>query len=110
MSSTKAATTTATAKATTTKTAAAKSSTLVIKKGRNYSLNMVLNVRTGPGLNYKNVKWSKLTADGKRHSTGSSQARLKKGTVVTCLEVRGNWMRIPSGWICCKPGNLSAAK
>ena len=107
---TKAATTTATAKATTTKTAAAKSSTLVIKKGRNYSLNMVLNVRTGPGLNYKNVKWSKLTADGKRHSTGSSQARLKKGTVVTCLEVRGNWMRIPSGWICCKPGNLSAAK
>ena len=83
---------------------------LVVKKGKNYVLNMVLNVRTGPGTNYKNVLRKNLTADGKKHAVMSTEGRLKKGTVVTCLEVRGNWMRIPSGWICCKPGNVSASK
>ena len=79
---------------------------LVIKVGNNYYLTKTLNVRTGPGLNYPNVKRKNLTKDAKKHATMSSDARLKKGTEVTCLEVRGSWMRIPSGWICCKPGNV----
>ena len=100
--------TTTTAKATTKTTA--KSTPLVIKKGKNYVLKEVLNVRTGPGTNYKIVKRSNLTKDAKKHATMSSDAKLKKGTVVTCLQVSGNWMRIPSGWICCKPGNVAASK
>ena len=74
--------------------------------GENYYLAKTLNVRTGPGINYKNVKRKNLTKDAKKHATKSSDARLKKGTEVTCLEVKGTWMRIPSGWICCKPGNI----
>lgn len=80
---------------------------LAIIVGENYYLAKTLNVRTGPGLTYKNVKRKNLTKDGKKHATKSSAAKLRKGTEVTCLEVRGNWMRIPSGWICCKPGNIT---
>lgn len=80
---------------------------LKIIVGENYFLAKILNVRTGPGLDYKNVKRKNLTKDAKKHATKSSDAKLKKGTEVTCLEVRGNWMRIPSGWICCKPGNIT---
>ena len=76
------------------------------KVGRDYTLRKILNVRTGPGLQYKNVLRKNLTPDGKKHATRSKKGRLKRGTVVTCLKVRGEWMRIPSGWICCKPGNL----
>ena len=76
------------------------------KVGRDYTLRKVLNVRKGPGLQYDNVLRKDLTPDGRKHATKSKKGRLKKGTVVTCLKVRGKWMRIPSGWICCKPGNL----
>lgn len=99
----------ATTTSTTTSTAVAASS-FKIQVGKDYVLQQTLNVRTGPGINYKNVKRSNLTADGKRHATKSAKARLKQGTVVTCLEVRGDWMRIPSGWVCCKPGNVKPAK
>lgn len=84
----------------------AKAKTIKYKAGKNYTLKMVLNVRTGPGKNFPNVKRKNLTKDGKKHATKSKYGRLKKGTVVTCLKVKGEWMRIPSGWICCKPGNL----
>ena len=47
-----------------------------------------------------------LSPDGKLHATKSRLGRLRAGTEVTCLKVKGNWMRIPSGWICCKPGNI----
>lgn len=76
------------------------------KAGKDYTLTRVLNVRKGPGLNYKNVLRKDLTPDGRKHATNSKYGRLKKGTEVTCIKVKGNWMRIPSGWICCKPGNL----
>jgi len=80
---------------------------LKIIVGENYFLAKELNVRTGPGLDYKILKRTALTKDAKKHAAKSSDARLKKGTEVTCLEVKGNWMRIPSGWICCKPGNIN---
>ncbi|MBQ0041123.1 MAG: hypothetical protein KBS56_03755 [Clostridiales bacterium] len=30
---------------------------------------------------------------------GKKKARFRKGTVVTCLEVHKDWIRIPSGWM-----------
>jgi len=74
--------------------------------GRIYALQDHMNVRTGPGTNYPIKQVSELTADGKRHATRSTgAATLRKGTEVTCLEVYGDWMRIPSGWVCCRQGN-----
>ena len=102
--STAAATTTKTSDKTT--TAKTSSTAITIKVGKNYILTKTLNVRTGPGLNYKNVKRKNLTKDAKKHATKSPEGRLRKGTEVTCLQVSGVWMRIPSGWICCKAGNL----
>ena len=102
---------TTTKKSTTTKkkTTKKKSTKLVIKAGKDYKLKKALYVRKGPGKKYKIKKRSQLTEDGKKHSKKSSKAILKKGTVVTCLEVKGNWMRIPSGWICAKKGNIKKA-
>lgn len=75
--------------------------------GRNYTINVSdgLRVRTGPGTNYRQKRRDELTPDGKRHAIRGPYACLQNGTVVTCLQISGNWMRIPSGWICCKMGN-----
>ena len=50
-------------------------------------------------------KRSELTPDGKRHARAGIYAVLAAGTRVTVLEVRGNWARIPSGWVCIWQGN-----
>lgn len=76
------------------------------KAGKNYKLAKALYVRKGPGTKYKKVKRKNLTADGKKHAKKGKYAKLKKGTEVTCLKVKGNWMKIPSGWVSCKKGNL----
>ncbi len=57
-----------------------------------------LHVRKGPSIRYRSVPYSGLTANAKAHAL--SNGCLKKGTRVTVLETRGNWARIPSGWIC----------
>ena len=57
-----------------------------------------LCVRKGPGTGYSRVSYSGLTANAKSHAL--SNGCLKQGTRVTVLETRGNWARIPSGWIC----------
>lgn len=65
-----------------------------------------VNVRKGPGTNYAIKQVKEMSADGKTHCTKSSgYATLKKGTRVTCVSVKGDWMQIPSGWICCKQGS-----
>lgn len=92
------------------KTTTGKKTTIVVKKWKDYVIRMDLNVRKGPGKKYAIKSRSSLTKDALKNSVkGTNKARLKKGTVVTCLEVKGDWMLIPSGWICCKPGNLSYA-
>lgn len=48
----------------------------------NYKTKTNLNVRSGAGTNYKIKKI------------------YKKGTVFTALEIKGNWARTPSGWVC----------
>ena len=83
------------------------SKTITIKKGKNYKLAKNQSVRKGPGKKYAVKKRSQLTKDAKKHTVSSSKAVLKKGTVVTCLQVKGNWMKIPSGWVCCKKGYIT---
>lgn len=80
----------------------------LFKTGKTYTVQVNdLNVRTGPGTNYRKKKKSELTADGQKHADAEGQ--LKKGTKVTCQETRKNgkqtWMRIPSGWVCAHTGS-----
>ena len=56
-----------------------------------------LCVRKGPGTGYARISYSGLTANAKSHAL--SNGCLKRGTRVTVMEVRGNWARIPSGWV-----------
>ena len=51
------------------KTASSASKRIKYKVGRDYTLRKVLNVRTGPGLQYKNVLRKNLTPDGRKHAT-----------------------------------------
>ena len=71
--------------------------------GKNYTLQVDLNVRTGAGISYKIKTYNELTEDGKKHAYVQTNAVLKKGTVVTCLEIIKNgqdiWLKIPSGYI-----------
>lgn len=61
-----------------------------------------LNVRTEPSMNGKIKTWKELTLNaraqnkalGNEHCNG-----LLNGTIVDVAEVRGEWGRIPSGWI-----------
>ena len=74
------------------------------KVGSTYTLQTNLKVRTGPGTNYKQKKRSELTKDGQEHALSGTYAVLKKGTKVTCKEVKSTWMKTPSGWLCTKQG------
>ena len=60
-----------------------------------------LRVRTGPGTGYATKSRKKLTANAKTNAYANGT--LKKGTRVTCKDVRkvGSdiWIKIPSGWI-----------
>lgn len=71
------------------------------KVGNVYTLLYNMNVRSKPAGTIK--KRSDLTPNAKLHAMVSKDAILKKGTKVTCKEVRkvGGiiWIRIPSGWI-----------
>lgn len=72
------------------------------KVGTTYTLAAdALRVRTGAGTNYAAKSYSQLTANAKQNAY--SNGCLKKGTRVTCQEVKtvGSdiWIRIPSGWI-----------
>jgi len=82
-----------------------KTKKITYKVGGTYTLQTALKVRAGAGTSKRWLKTSELTADGKKNSTGSTYAVLKKGTKVTCQKISGNWMKIPSGWICTRSGN-----
>lgn len=60
-----------------------------------------LRVRTGPGTGYAAKSRKQLTVNAREHAY--SNGTLKKGTRVTCKDVRkvGSdiWIKIPSGWI-----------
>ena len=74
--------------------------------GKNYTLQDNMFVRTGAGTFFSIKSFQELTEDGKKHALVQEvgkNAVLKKGTIVTCLEVikEGSniWLRIPSGFV-----------
>lgn len=76
----------------------------IYKIGSNYTLQVDLYVRsTAAGTK---LKYDALTLDAKNNARYDNYgcAILKKGTVVTCKEVKqlatSTWIKIPSGWIC----------
>ena len=97
---------------TTSSSTKSKQTTTSYKVGKTYTLQDNMYVRAGAGTGYKIKKVSQLTADGKAHATSTkstANAVIKKGTKVTCYEVKvvGTyiWIRIPSGWVCAKKGS-----
>lgn len=60
-----------------------------------------LSVRTGAGTNNPEKSYEELSSNAQQHA--HDNGRLKKGTRVTCKDVRkiGSdiWIKIPSGWI-----------
>lgn len=68
--------------------------------GKNYKVQVDLNVRAGAGTNYRIKNYNELTIDGKNHCYKQTNAVLKPNTTVTCLNVYiGNneiWLKIPS--------------
>lgn len=63
----------------------------------------VLNVRTGPGKNYRRKSYAQLTDDARKQikaKLGYGANGYVKGMVCTVYEVEGSWGRTPSGWIC----------
>lgn len=74
--------------------------------GQVYTLQNNMYIRREP--NGEKLRISELTKNGKDNAFEDSDgsAVIKRGTKVTCKEVRipakAIWMRIPSGWICAK--------
>ena len=68
--------------------------------GKNYKVQVDLNVRTGAGTNYRIKNYNELTIDGKNHAYKQTNAVLKPNTTVTCLNVyigdNEIWLKIPS--------------
>ncbi len=63
----------------------------------------LLNVRSGPGINYKIKKFNELTpnANLQNYTLGKTKLNgLTKGVIVTVSQVQGRFGKIPSGWIC----------
>lgn len=62
-----------------------------------------LNVREGAGTNYRIKTFDEFTPNAREqilNLCGYKANCLVKGVIATVSEVRGNWGKIPSGWIC----------
>lgn len=88
------------------KTAAKPAVTKRLVVGKDYKLKKALYVRRGPGTNYAIKKRAWLSSSARKYCYNKTKAMFKKNTVVTCLEVKGDWIRVPSGWVCAKKGNI----
>ena len=64
----------------------------------------VLNVRTGAGTKHGKKTFNQLTANAQKQikelNSGKAVNGLVEGCVCTVSEVKDNWGKIPSGWIC----------
>ena len=59
-----------------------------------------MNVREEPSKKSRILEASELSDEDKAKAAEGDDAVLRKGSTVTCLETKGNWIRIGSGWIC----------
>lgn len=63
----------------------------------------VLTVRSGAGTNYSWKEYSQLTSNAQRqilNECGYKPNGLVKGVQCDVSQIKGNWGKIPSGWIC----------
>lgn len=77
--------------------------TIKYKQGMYRVTADVLNVRSGPGTTYPAKSYSELTADAQRQvlkCAGKKRNGYVKGVECIVLEVKGNWGKTYSGWIC----------
>lgn len=69
-----------------------------------YKVNAsLLNVRTGPGINYKAKKYNQLSQNARKQNKALGNAKAngyKKGVICTVTKVKNNWGLTNSGWIC----------
>ena len=69
-----------------------------------YKVNAsLLNVRTGPGTNYKAKKYNQLSQNARKQNKALGNAKAngyKKGVICTVTKVNNNWGLTNSGWIC----------
>lgn len=69
-----------------------------------YEVNCnVLTVRKGPGTNYDWLRYSQLTSNAQKqvlNECGYKPNGLVKGVQCDVSQIKGNWGKIPSGWIC----------
>ena len=69
-----------------------------------YKVNAsLLNVRTGPGTNYKAKKYNQLSQNARKQNKALGNAKAngyKKGVICTVTKVNKNWGLTNSGWIC----------
>ena len=70
----------------------------------NYTVTAsLLHVRSGAGTNYPIKNYRQLTSNARsqNRAKGNYYANgLLRGVNVTVSQVKGNWGKIPSGWIC----------
>ncbi len=74
-------------------------------KPGNYKVTkaLLLNVRQGPGTNFQKLLFDELTEDAKKKVlllSGSKADGYVKNLTFTVFEVKKNWGRTPSGWVC----------
>ena len=65
-----------------------------------YILKDDMKVRKGPSADSEWIRTSELDEADKDKALKEDNAILAKGSSVECLEEDGDWVRIPSGWIC----------
>ena len=63
----------------------------------------LLNVRKGAGTNFEKLVFDELTEDAKKKIlllSGQKADGYVNGLAFSVFEVKGNWGRTPSGWVC----------
>ncbi len=68
--------------------------------GKEYILKDEMSVREEPSTDSAVRKASELAEEDRDKAVEGEDAVIAKGSTVKCLEASGNWIRIPSGWIC----------
>ena len=70
------------------------------KKGERYAVLETIYPQTGPGSYYRYTRYNKLNTKGRKIAVSAGgDACIEEGTIVKCLEARGNWIRTRAGWI-----------
>lgn len=73
--------------------------------GVKYKLKTALKVRAGASTKKAWLKRTDLDEVLIKSAQTGKNAVLNEGTKVTCEKMKGNWMKISTGWICCKSGS-----